>query len=111
MRGLEGLERRHPITKIDEPYLVEVPLPPRDGQIPRPPVRHSLIDDGAAGVDLFDAIGARTQRDLERGLGKIARLTVGAHSLPIMLGQDRKLADDQRQLAVALDVEGEGDAM
>ena len=83
--------------------------PLRHGQVLGPPVLDALVGDRAARIHLLDAVGPRAQADFERRLGEIARLAVGARALPEMLGQDRQLADDHRQLAVALDVEFERD--
>ena len=106
---LEGQERSVTRPEVDELYLVEVPLPLRHRQVLGPPIRDALIGDRATRIHVLDAIGARAQRNLERGLGKIARLAVGAGALPEMLGQNRQLADDHRQLAIAFDVEFEPD--
>ncbi len=109
MADLECLEGGHPVAIVGVADLVEVPLTLADGQILGPPVLDALVGNAAAGIHLLDAVGSRAQRNLERRLGKIARLAVGAGGLPEMLGQDRQLADDHRQLAVALDVEDERD--
>ena len=59
-------------------------------------------------VDALDLVGAGAERNFERRFAEIARLAVGAFGFPIVLGQDRELAEDVGQLAVALHVEREG---
>ncbi len=106
---LELFERRRAVEEIAELDFVEVPLALGDGQVLRPIVLDALIGDRAPGIDRLDLVGARAQRDLERRLGDVALLAVGAGAFPEMLGQYRDLPDDLRQLAVGLDVECEGD--
>ena len=74
-----------------------------------PIIVDALVDDGAAGAEILDAVGARSERRFERVGADVAFLAVLVGALPPVLGQHHDLADDLRQLAVARAVEGEGD--
>ena len=60
-------------------------------QVTCPVLFHALIDDASSGVDLGDAIGSGAGVSLQGRRAEVA-------TLPVVLGQDRQLADDQRQL-------------
>ncbi len=74
---------------------VEVVAAAVDGQVPTPVVVNALVGDGAPTLNGDDSVGPAAQRRFQRGL-------VEGASLPVVLGQDGKLAHDQRQFAVGL---------
>src|SRR5206468_9842417 len=63
----------------------------------------------AARDDAFDLVGAGAERHLECALEDIALVALRVRSLPIMLRQYGKLADDVGQLAISRLVESERD--
>ena len=87
--------------------LIEIIVALGGGQIGAPPVLDPLIDGPAPGLEALEAVGAGTERRLERGVGDVARLAVGPIGQPPMLGHDVELAEDLRQLAIALGREAE----
>ena len=94
--GLEGLADDGIVTEVLIADALEVGAPAIDRQVLAPPVLDPLDHDVAAGLEVDDAVGAAAERRLQGGLLEVALL-----GLPVVLRQDRHLADDQRQLPVA----------
>ena len=94
--------------KYSIPHLVEIVAPDIDVEILAPIVLDALVDDGAAGDELLDAIGAVAERRLERGGADVALVAGRVGAFPPVLRQHVELADDLRQFAVAGPIEGEG---
>ena len=109
MVGLERLDRHRTVAEIFKPQLVEVVATDVDVEIPSPIVLHALVDDGAAGDELLDAVGAVAERRLERGRANVAFAAGRVGPLPPMFRQDVELAQDERHFAIARPVEDEGD--
>ena len=82
MVGLEGLERDRLVAEIFEAHLVEIIAADIDVEILAPIVLHPLVDDGAAGDELLDAVGAVAERRLQRGRADVALLARGVGALP-----------------------------
>ena len=109
MVGLEGLDRDRGVAKIFEPHLVEIIAPDIDVEILGPIVLHPLVDDGAAGHEFLDPVGAVAERRLERGGADVALLAGCVGSLPPMLRQHAELTQDHRHFTVTRRIEDEGD--
>ena len=88
--GLEGLQchRLVAIVVVDQPSdIVSADV---DRYLATPVVVDALVDDAAARIDLGDPIGAGADQ-------RIAGHRLEVAITPVMLGQDRHLAQDQRQ--------------
>ncbi|MNO98318.1 hypothetical protein D3C76_900630 [compost metagenome] len=94
LAGLERLQRHGEVAVGVDHHGIEVVEAAVHRQVVAPVVLDPLVADRATGVDLGDAVGTAAQRRLHVGLAEIA-------AGPPVLGQDRQLAEDQRQLAVA----------
>jgi hypothetical protein len=82
MVGLERLERYRPVAEIFKPQLVEIVATEVDVEILSPIVLHPLVDDGAAGDEVLDAVGGVAERRLERGRADVALATRRVGPLP-----------------------------
>ena len=92
--GLERLQRHRPVAEILGAPGVEIGQPAHHRQVLRPDVGHALHRQGAAELEMADAIGAGAERRVGQ---RLVELAPG----PPMLRQHRHLAEDQRQFAVA----------
>ena len=72
MVGLERFDRDRRVAEIFEAQLVEIVAADIDVEILAPIVLHPLVDDGAAGDELLDPVGAVAERRLERGRADVA---------------------------------------
>ena len=106
--ALERFQRDGGVAEIFEPELVEVVAADIDVEVLAPIVLHPLVDHGAAGGEALDPIRAAAERRLKSRLADVALVAVGVGAFPPVLGQHIELADDQRQLAIAGRIEGEG---
>src|SRR5689334_1228358 len=104
----ERFERDTRIAEISVPEFVEVIDADIDVDSAAPIGLHAFVHNVAPGRKLLDAVSTAGERRLERGCANIALLAVDVGAFPPVLGQDGKLADDLRQLAVARPVESEG---
>src|SRR5262249_11243165 len=97
------------IAKIFEAQLLEIVAPDIDVEILAPIILHPLVDHGAAGNEVLDAVGAVAERRLERSRTDVAFPARCIGSPPPMLRQHVELPDDERQLAISGAVENERD--
>ena len=100
--GLQRLERDGHVAVVVEAQRVEVVAPAVHRQILAPIVGDALVRAPAAGLELIDLVGCAAERRIERRVFEVALL-------PIVLGQHRQLAEDERQLAVLTWFEAELD--
>ena len=93
--GLECLQQDHLVTEVLIGDLAEVVAPHTGRDRGAPAVRDAFVGDVAVRLEGLDAVRAAAEGGFEGGGSEIARL-------PVVLGQDRDLADDQGQLTVRL---------
>src|SRR5208283_1365551 len=74
--GLECFERDRGIAEIFEPQLIEIIAADVDVDSAAPIVLDALVDDAAAGCELFNAVRAGAERRLERGRSDVALFSV-----------------------------------
>src|SRR5260370_9248897 len=72
-----------------------------DVEILAPIVLHPLVDDGAAGDELLDAVGAVAERRFERGRADVALFAGGGGPLPPMLRHHVELTQDERHFTIS----------
>src|SRR5581483_12154356 len=89
--------------------LVEIVLADIHGKTLPPIIGIAFVGDRAAGHEAFDLVGAGAERRLERSACDVALLAVRVLTGPPVLRQNRELADNLRQLAVARRIESESD--
>ncbi len=91
--GEECLERDAPVAEILHPDLVEIIPPAHDGEIIRPVILDTPIDDIAAGFGFLDRVGAGGHRRFQGGRRKRDLFVIAG-------GEDRQLGQLQRQPAI-----------
>src|SRR5262249_60887857 len=82
MVGLEGLDGDRAVAEIFKPQLVEIVASDINVEILAPIVLDPLVDDGAAGDELLDAVSAVAERRLERGRARFRLPARGRRPLP-----------------------------
>jgi hypothetical protein len=107
--GLEGFEVYRGVTKVIEPQFVEVVLSNPDIEIPSPIVVDALVYHGAAGIEAFQAVGAGSERRLQRRVADLPPDPGLIGRLPPVFWQHRKLPNDLREFAVTCSVERKRD--
>ena len=101
--GLEGFQGDGQVAVGIYNHGIEVVEAAIDRQVPRPVILDRLVAYRAPRVDLGDAVRAAAQRRFQAGLAEVA-------AGPPVFGQDRQLAEYQRQFAVARALEVEAHA-
>ena len=109
MVGLEGFQCDRWVAKILVANFVEVVAPDIDVQIVGPIVLHPRVNHHSAGDEFLDAVGAISERRLERGCADVALLARRVASFPPMLGQYSELSEDHRHFPIAGGIESESD--
>ncbi len=107
--ALERLQRDGGIAVVLVADGLEIVGADHHVEVLAPIIGDALVDDGAAGREVLQPVRAGTERRLQRRLRHVALAALGVGAFPPVLGQDRQLADDLRQLAIAGAVEVEGD--
>src|SRR5262249_9452668 len=99
--GLERLKCDVRVAKILKAYFVKIVSAYPDVKILPPIIINPLVGDHAAGLELFDAIGPRSDRRFEGGCSDTAPVARLISRLPPVPGQNGELSHNLRQLAIS----------